>query len=179
VTQVAEQKLGPRGGQIPEPEASQLAALRERANALQPELDQAKSELARSKLLLDRASARVGEASQRDRLVGRKKQALVQHYQSELDLRGRGSSESEQKQQLALVELGRAVLAARGAVAVPEAWLERARSASARADSLLARCELHLRALEAYDRPKVTQGVRLACTLAGVAVLLIALKIAF
>jgi hypothetical protein len=178
VTQVAEQKLGPRGGQIPEPEASQLAALKERAGALEPEVDQAKAELAQAKLTLDRASASVGAAGQRERLAGRKKQALVQHYQAELDLRGRGSSENEQQQQAALVELGRALLAARGAVAVPPAWLERVRGSSQCADSLLARCELHLRALDAYDRPKVTQGVRLACTLAALAVLLIVLKIA-
>jgi hypothetical protein len=178
VTQVVEQKLGPRGGQIPEPEASQLAALRERASTVQPEVDHAAAELAHAKATRDQASARIGAATQHERLVGRKKQALVQHYQTELDLRGRGESESEQKQRAALVDLGRAVLAGRGSVAVPDAWLERVRATSQRADTLLAKCELHLRALDAYDGPKVSQGVRLACTLAGLVVLLVVLKIA-
>jgi hypothetical protein len=77
-----------------------------------------------------------------------------------------------------LADLGRAVLAARGAVPVPETWLERARASSARADALLFRCELHLRALDAYDRARAAQGVRLVGTFLAIVVFLIVLKIA-
>jgi hypothetical protein len=175
---VAEQKLGPSGGEIPEPEASQLATLKQRALAVQPEVDLSNTALEHARVALDRASASVNAADRSERLNTRKKQALAQHYQTEIDRRARGLNESEQQQRKALVEIGRAVLAARGAVRVPESWLERVRSASQRADALLVKCELHLRALDAYDRPKVLQGVRLACTLVCIVLLLILLKIA-
>jgi hypothetical protein len=178
VMQVAEKKLGPQGGAVPEPEATQLAALKLRAEAAELEGNQAKAELQQAKLTLDRASARVGATRSSERSIGRKKQTLVQRYHEELELRGRGQHESQEQQRTALADLGRAVLAGRGTVPVPDAWLERVRSCSQRADALLLECELHSRALIAYDRTQVAQGVRLTCTLTGLFVLLILLKLA-
>jgi hypothetical protein len=176
--QLAEQKLGPQGGAVPEPEASQLAALKLRAEAAEPEANQTKAELQQAKLSLDQAAARVSATRRSERSLGRKKQTLVQRHHGELELRGRGHEESEEQQRSILSDLGRAVLAARGAVPVPEPWLERVRSSSQRADALLLDCERHSRALIAYDRAQVAQGVRLACTFTALFILLIALKLA-
>jgi hypothetical protein len=178
VTQVAEQKLGPAGGTVPEPEASQLAALRLRADGVEPEVHQAKAELQEARAALVQATGRVTAARQSERLAARKKQALLEHYQKELDVRGRGLSESDEQQHALLSELGRALLDARGAVMVPDIWLERVRSSTERADALRLRCELHARALHAYDRPRAAQGIRLACTGAALLVFLIVLKLA-
>jgi hypothetical protein len=179
VTEVAKQKLAPHAGSLAETEAGELAALKQRADAAQPEVEQTKADLQRAKVVLDQASALVGTARQSERLVGRKKRALVAHYQHELDLRGRGLSESQEQERAALADLGRAVLAAGGSVPVPEAWLERVRSASQRADGLLLRSEMQRRALDAYDRAQVLQGVRLTLTALALVVFLIVLKIAW
>ena len=177
VTQVAEQKLGPGGGQVPEPEASKLAELRARLAATEPEVDAARASLATVKNALDQASARVEALRQHERLAGRKKQALVSHYQRELDLRNRSLHENVEQERAALANLARAVLALRGAVAVPEALIADLRSKSERAEALTLRAERHLRALDAYDRARVTQGVRLACTALVILAALIALKL--
>jgi hypothetical protein len=178
VTQLAEQKLGPAGGTVPEPEATQLATLKLRADGTQPEVRQAKAELAEARVTLDQATARVTAARQSERLAARKKQALLEHYQKELDVRGRGLTESDEKQRALLAELGRALLDAQGAVAVPDIWLERVRNSTERADALRLRCELHARALNAYDRARAAQGIRLVCTGAALVVFLIVLKLA-
>ncbi len=178
VTHVAEQKLGPQGGQVPEPEASQLATLRQRAEAIQPEVTQAKAELEQAKLTLGQARSKLDALRQAERVTARKKQAVGERYQKELHVRSAGLSESETQQRAALAEVGRAVLAARGTVPVESSWLERLRAASERADRLIFKCETQRRALDAYDRARVTQGVRLACTALALLVLLLVLKIA-
>ncbi len=177
VTQIAEQKLGPSGGQVPEPEASQLAGLRERATATEPEVQAARASLETARNALDRATQQVQALRQSERLAGRKKQALVSHYQHELDLRGRSLNDNAEQERRALAELGRAVLALRGGVPVPPELVAQVRRASEHADALTLRAELHLRALDSYDRARAAQGVRLACTVLGIFVVLIALKI--
>ena len=176
--QVAQQKPGALAGASPEPETSELATLKERAAAAQPELERAQADLEQARATLERASASVAAVQRGERVIAQKKQALVQQYQLELELRARGMTDSEQAQRAILVDIGRAVLAARGAVFVPEPWPERVRSASDHANALSLRCELHLRALDAYDRPRAAQGVRLACTCAALLVLMVALKLA-
>jgi hypothetical protein len=177
VTHVAEQKLGPQGGQIPDPEATQLTSLRQRADAMQPELARTKADLEQAKLALGQARARLDTLRQAERQSLRKKQALADHYRKELQVRSVGLSESEQQRRSALADLGRAVLAAQGSVPVPAPWLERVRSVSARADQLILRCEAQRRAQGAYDRARVAQGVRLVCTALALVVLLVALKL--
>jgi hypothetical protein len=178
VTQVAEQKLGPAGGQIPEPEALQLAMLRQRAEDIKPEVALAQAELAQAKQALGQVRARLDALAQSERIGARKKQALAQHYQKEVGIRAQGLSESETLQRAALADLARAVLSAAGKVDVPAAWLERVRSVGERADKLLVRREMQERAIDSYDRARVQQGVRLACTLLGLFLFLIVLKLA-
>jgi len=179
VTHVAEQKLGAQGGQIPEPEATQLASLQERAEALGPELKGARAELEQANQALAQVHARLASLAQSERQIVRKKQALGDAYQHELLTRSQGVSEAEIEQRAAFADLARAVLAAPGALAIPEAWLERVRNVSDRATRLAIRTEMYRRAIASYDVPRARQGVRLACTAVGLLLLLFALKLIF
>jgi hypothetical protein len=178
VTQVAEQKLGPQGGTIPEPEATQLAALKQRAEAAQSELNHTKIELEQAEACLTQATARLDAARQRERHALRKKQALAEHYRKELDVRGRGFNESEERHRAALADLGRAALAEQTSVLGTEGSLELVRQATKHADALTLRCELQRHALSSYDRARAAQGVRLACTGLALIVFLVVLKLA-
>ena len=179
VTQVAEQKLGPAGGPLPAAEAAQLAELEQRAQAMQPELQAARSGLEQAKQTLNQAHTRVEALRQNQRQLGRKKQALGGAYQKELSLRAEGVSEVELEQRAALVELARAVLVAPGPLAIPEDWLERVRRVSERADALSVRAEMFRRAIAAYDARRARQGVQLACTAVGLVLALFAFKLIF
>ncbi|MEI9954111.1 MAG: hypothetical protein WDO74_35350 [Pseudomonadota bacterium] len=179
VMNVAEQKLGPAGGQIPDPEAAQLASLRQRAEGLEPEVKQTRVELDRAKQGLGQLHAQLDALRQGERQITRKKQALTAAYQKELSTRSQGVSETEIEQRAALAELARAILAARGTVEIPEAWLERVRGISERADKLLLRSELQRRAITSYDAQRARQGVRLACTAVALLIVLFAFKLIF
>jgi len=179
VTQVAEQKLGPQGGQIPDAEAAQLANLRQRAEAMQPEVTHALAEFEQAKQALAQLHARRDALRQSERQIARKKQALRGAYQKELAARAEGLSESEIEQRAALADLARAALAARGTIEIPEPWLERVHSVSERADRLIVRAEMQRRALVAYDRERARQGVRLAGTAVGLVLVLFAFKLIF
>jgi hypothetical protein len=138
----------------------------------------ARAELDQAKLGLDQTRAKLDAIRQAERVTTRKKQAVGERYQKELLARSASLTESETAQRAALAEIGRALLAARGAIPVEASWLERIRSVSAPADGLIIKCETQRRALDAYDRARVTQGVRLACTLLALVFALVALKIA-
>lgn len=179
VTQVAEQKLGPKGGQIPDAEAAQLEALQQRADALEPEVVRARADFEQAKQSLGQVRARLEMLRQSERQASRKKQALGEHFQKEVQARNAGMSENEAGQRAALADLGRAVLGAQGVIVIPDAWLQRIRSVSGRADSLAIRLEMQRRAVDAFDRERVTQGVRLVCTALGLFIALLALKLIF
>jgi len=179
LTQVAEQRLGPAGGEIPEPEASQLAVLRKRVEDTKPEASYTQAEFAQARTALDQVRARLDALRQSERLTARKKQALGEQYRNELQARSQGLTESETEQRAALADLGRAVLGAAGSVDVAEAWLGRVRRVSERADKLLVRREMHLRAIDGYDQARVRQGVQLVCTVVGLFVLLMLFKLIF
>jgi hypothetical protein len=178
VTHVAEQKLGPQGGQVPELEAAQLATLRQRAEAIQPELARAKDELTLAERALERARSELDALRQTERQTVRAKRALAERYEKELQAGSAGLSESETEQRKALAELGRAALAARGTVPIAATWLARVREVSERADKLSFQAETQRRAVRGYDHQRVTQGVRLACAALVLFVLLIVLKVA-
>jgi hypothetical protein len=179
LTRVAETKLGPAGGEIPEPEASSLSALQARVEQITPEVAHAQAELARAKAELDRVHLEIGGLRQSERSITRKKHALREQYRNELQLRGQGLTESESQQRAALADLGRAVLAAAGSVDVTSAWLERVRSVSERADKLLVRREMQVRAIDSFDSTRVRQGVQLAVTALSLFGLLILFKLIF
>ncbi|HKO47894.1 MAG TPA: hypothetical protein VJV79_09235 [Polyangiaceae bacterium] len=179
LTHVAERKLGAPGAPNLEPETARLSALQQRAEALLPDVTQARGALEQAKQALAQVQARHAALRQNERQITRKKQALGGAYEKELSARSQGVSELEIEQRAALADLGRAVLAARGKVEVPEAWLVRLRKVSDHADRLLVRAEMQRRAIVAYDIPRARQGVRLACTAVVSLLLLFAFKLIF
>lgn len=179
VLSAAEQKLGPQGGAIPDPEAAQLAELRARASALQPEVDAAQSELSAAQLQLDRLHAQLEALRQGERQIARKKQAIGDAFQKEMALRSASLTDSEAQQRSLLADLGRAILATNGAVEVPEPWLTRMRAADERANQLAVRAEMQRRAIDSYDKPRAAQGVRLVLTVVGIVFVLLLLKAIF
>ena len=179
VTHVAEHKLGPQGGQLPDAEAAQLAGLRQRGESILPELALARAEFDRAKEALGQPRTRLDALRQSERQFTRHKQALAGEYQKQLLARTQGDSESEIERRAALSDLGRALLAARGTVDVPEPWLERVREVSERADALTVRAEMQRRAISAYDIQRARRGVRLACTAVGLVLALFAFKLIF
>jgi chromosome segregation ATPase len=179
VTQVAEQKLGPDGGQMPDAEATQLAELQRRAAAMQPEVEHALAEFGHAKQALARAQAQLAALRQSQQKVARKKRALGGVYQQKLAARAEGVSEAEIEQRAALADLGRAVLAAGGAVEIPEGWLERLSRVCEHADRLVVRREMQRRAIKSYDHERARQGVRLSCTAIALVFALFAFKLIF
>ena len=179
VTQVAAQKLGPQGGQIPDPEAAQLAGLRHRAEALEPELAHTRAESEQAEQALQRLRAQLHALNQSERQIARNKQALGEAHQKQLAAHSPGLSETEIEQRAALLDLARALLASPGTVEIPEAWLERVRGVSDRADALVVRLEMQRRAIASYDSKSARQGVRLACTAVGLLLVLFAFKLIF
>jgi len=179
VAQVAEQKIGPAGGSIPAAEAARLAELEQRAHAMEPELVALRAALERSKQALNEARTRLEALRQNKRQISRKKQALGGAYQKEIARRSEGVSEAEIEQRAALADLARALLIAREAVAIPDAWLERVRALSERADALTTRVEMFRRAIISYDARRARQGVQLACTAIGLMLALFAFKLIF
>jgi len=176
---VAEQKLGPRGGEIPEPEAARLSSLRECADALQSDVTHARAELERATQTLAELHARLAALAQNKRQIASKKRALIGALQKQLTADTERVSEAENERRTALAELARAVLSARGAIDVPEYLLERVRKVSDRADKLIVRAEMQRRAIIAYDIPSAQRGIRLAGTAASLLLVLFALKLIF
>ena len=179
VAQVAEHKHGTQPGRLAGPDAAELASLAQRALAIEPEVTQAQAELDLAKQALHQIRAQLQALRQSERQASRKRQALGSQYQSQLEARGLAATEHATERRRALAELGRAVLAAGGSVEVSSLWLERVRAVNERADQLIARRELQRSAIDAYDRVRVTQGVRLVCTAIGLIIVLIGLKLAF
>jgi hypothetical protein len=179
VTHAAEQKLGSRGGEIPELEAARLSSLRERADALQPDVRHTRAELERATQALAEQHARLAALAQSERQISSKKRTMIGALQKQQTAHTQRVSEAENEQRAALAELARAVLAARGAIDVPEYLLERVRKVSDRADKLIVRAEMQRRAITAYDIPSAQRGIRLAGTAASLLLVLFALKLIF
>jgi len=179
LTPLAEQTRGSASGSHAESSAHKLAELEQRERAVQPELMAARERLQQSEQALTAARTQLATSRRNQRELGHKKQALAAASERELSTRTGALSESEGERSAALAELGRAVLASPGTLAVPESGLARLRVVSDRADQSRARAELFRRAIAAYDVRRAQQGVRLACTLIGFALLLSVFKLIF
>ncbi|HYP98349.1 MAG TPA: hypothetical protein VER96_06730 [Polyangiaceae bacterium] len=158
---------------------TQLGELEQRARALQPEALAAQSAFEHARQTLQQVRAGLETLRQNERKIARKRQAVGGAFQKEISARAEGLSEVELEQRSALAELARAVLAAPGAIAIPEASLERARSARERADPLFVRAEMFRRAIASYDAARARQGTRLAFTALGLTLVLISFKLIF
>jgi hypothetical protein len=176
VLDLARQALGPAGGDIPTPQAAQLAELQARSTALEPELARARAASSAASAEAHRAEDQLRRLQTQTRQLEREKATASGSLSQQLSVRAAGVSEAEPQPRLALAEVARAVLAARGGVAVPEATLQALRAHDARVDSQAIRLETHVRALDSHDHQRVRRGVILTLSALGLVVLAIALK---
>jgi len=176
VLDVARQALGPAGGDMRPEHAAKLAELQARATALEPELAQAKTKHATAAKEQDDAQAEVRLVQGQIRQVERQKASAGSSLEKQLSVRAQSVSEAEKQRRDALADVARAVLAARGAVAVPEPRLHAVRSHDKSVEAAAMRLETHVRALDSYDRERVKQGIILVLSVLGVVLLSILLK---
>lgn len=178
VMQVAAQKRRSEGEAPPNPDSERLVRLEQRAEALEPEVVHAAADLEQAQHALGQIRTRIDGLRQNERRIVHKQQELAERYHK-LHARALGPSEQETRMRRALAALGSAVLSAAGSVDVPEPWLMRVRAVSDREAELSVRRELQRSAIDSYDRVRVKQGVRLACTVALLMLMLVVLKLVF
>jgi hypothetical protein len=159
IEQQAAQRLGPAGGEMPADLFEKLAPLKAQAEALRPELEQARAAYEAAKRQ-DEAHARAikGHESRKAEFE-RKKSQLGDRFRRQLDTRQQGVGEVTAQRRAALADIGRLVLAARGGVSVDEGTLERLRESDATVLELARKSELHLHALDACDNDQVKSGL--------------------
>jgi len=172
----ARQLLGPAGGDLPPAQAAKLEELQARSTALEPELSQAVAAHAAATAALDAVDGELRQLRTQIRQAERQKAAAAGSLQKQLSERAAGVSDAEKQRRDALAEVARAVLAARGGVAVPEATLDALRRHDKSIEALAVRLETHVRALDSHDRARVKQGVILVLSAVSVVLLSILLK---
>lgn len=176
VLDVARRALGPAGGDMPAAQAAQLTELQTRAAALELELSQARAAHAAATQQRDHADVEARRQLADIQKLERQKSAAGRALEKQLSARAAGVSEAEKQRRDALADVARAVLAARGALAVPEPLLQALREHDRAVEALAVRLEVHARALDSYDRERVKQGVILVLSTCGVVLLSILLK---
>ena len=176
VLDVARQALGPAGGDLQPAHAAKLAELQTRASSLAPELTQAKAAQTSATTAQDQAEADVRRIQGQLRQVERQKAGASSTLEKQLSVRVQSVSEAEKQRRDALADVARAVLSARGAVAVPEPLMQALRGHDKSVEALAVRLETHVRALDSYDRARVKQGIILVLSTLGVVLLSILLK---
>jgi hypothetical protein len=176
VLDVARQALGSAGGDMAPEHAVKLAELRARATALTPELMQAKATHGAATKEQDNAQAEVRRIQGQIRQLARQKASAGSALEQQRTARAQSVSEAEKQRRDAMAGVARAVLAARSAVVVPEPRLQALRDHDKNVEAAAIRLETHVRALDAYDRARVKQGIILVLSVLGVVLLSILLK---
>jgi hypothetical protein len=176
VNQVVQQKLGPHGGRIPEQEKLQLDELSQRGTALEPELNKTRQELEQAQRELDEIVSSIENLRRSERQLTRQKQALSQQFGKQLAAQSQDLTDADTRRRATLAEVGVAVLAMRGTIAVPKEILAAVRSADQKAEQLQYKAAAELSALDAFNRSRYRQGFVVTLCALGVLVLLIVLK---
>lgn len=176
VMDLARQKLGPSGGELPPDLAAKLAELQGREAAIAPDLAQAKAKHDAATTALRDAEAETQRTLAQIRQIDRQKASAGNTLGKQLHERAAGVSEAEKQLRDALAEVARAVLGARGAVPVADATLSELLKHDKLVSERATRLETHVRALDSYDRERVKQGVIIVLSLLGVVLLSILLK---
>lgn len=176
VLDVARQALGPAGGDMSPAQTAQLKELQDRLKSIEPELAQAKSQHGAAQAAEDQAHTEVRRRQGLIQKVERQKASAGSSLEKQLSVRAAGVSEAEKQRRDAMADVARAVLAGRGAVKVPEPLLQSLREHDQSVETLAVRLETHVRALDAYDRQRVRQGVIFVLSAFGVVLLSLLLK---
>ncbi|HEY2408913.1 MAG TPA: hypothetical protein VGI10_23070 [Polyangiaceae bacterium] len=176
VNQVVQQKLGPQGGRIPEQERLQLDELSQRGAALEPELNKTRQELEQAQRELAETVSSIENLRRSERQLTRQKQALSQQFGKQLAAQSQDLTDADARRRATLAEVGVAVLAMRGTIAVPKELLAAVRSADQKAELLQHQAAAELSALDAFNRSRYRQGFVVTLSALSLLVLLIVLK---
>lgn len=176
VHEVARQALGPAGGDMSPAQSAKLSELQDRLKAIEPELAQAKTSHAGAEAAAAQAHSEVRRCQGQIQKLERQKQSAGTSLEKQLSVRAASVSEAETQRRDAWADVARAVLATRGAIKVPAPLLQTLREHDLHVEAAAIRLETHVRALDAYDRERVKQGVILMLSGIGVVLLSILLK---
>ena len=176
VMDLARQKLGPAGGDLPPEHAAKLAELHSRAAAIEPDLTQAKAKHGSAIAALRQAESEAQHLLSQVRQLDRQKASAGATLGKQLNERAAGVTEAEKNLRDAMSEVARAVLGARGGVPVPEATLAALRQHDKQVEEHARRLETHVRALDSYDHERAKQGIILVLSALGIVLLSILLK---
>lgn len=176
VMDLARQALGPAGGDMSPEHTAKLAELQGRAAALEPDLNQAKAKHASAVSALREAEAEAQRVLSQIHKLDRQKAGAGAALGKQLHERAAGVNEAEKQLRDALAEVARAVLGARGALPVADTTLAALREHDKQVEARATRLEMHVRALDSYDRDRARQGVVVVLSVLGVVLLSILLK---
>jgi hypothetical protein len=159
------------GGATPAQNA-ELSAREADVAAQRPELERTLRELSEARAVLESREATDQELARRARDVERRRAAFASEAQDRLGVRNQGVMEAETHRKEAIVEAARGILAAKGRlVDVPPTTLDAIAAADAEVAACARELERHVRAIDAYDREGVKNGVIAAITVIAVIVL--------
>ncbi len=165
------------GAKLPPEHVTRIQGIEQQAGAVQPEVDQRRSERDAAQAELAAARRQLGEIERALRGVESRRRALDQQFGKQLDAETRDVHQAEREREAALGDAGRAVLAARAPLVIDSAVLSQIRSADEGIERLARESELRLRALDVHDREAMRRGYTLVAALVGLAVLVLVLMI--
>jgi len=176
VLDVARQALGPAGGDMSPTQTAKLTELQDRLKGIEPELSLAKNNHAAAQAAEEQAQSEVRRSQSQVQKVERQKASAGSSLEKQLSVRAAGVTEAEKQRRDAMADVARAVLAGRGAIQVPPPLLQALRGHDQSVETAAVRLETHVRALDAYDRERVRQGVIFVLSALGVVLLSLLLK---
>ena len=158
------------GAQDPEA-AAKLEALSQQEAGLVPQIDAAKATAAARRTALDGIDSEAAQVQAHMRELQRRKGQLLRSQAAQLQKATSAADFAVARKRSALADLGRAILAAKGRIAVEPAALKELTKHDASVNALWSRQQVYLQALDSYDRDAVRRGTTIV--IAFLAVLLL------
>ncbi len=153
--------------------AAKLEALRQQEEGLTPQVDAARAAAAASGAALDGVNVEAEQINSQTRELQRRKDLLLRSQSIQLRQASVAADTAVARKNKALADLGRAILAANGRIAVDETALKELTRHDEAVNALWLRQQVYLQALDGYDR----DAVRRATTIAVVCFALLVLAI--
>lgn len=150
------------GGALTPEQTARTASLDRELAAARAEAESHARAVTAAETAVAAAQAEERTAARRMRETEKKRRELDREFEKQAGTRTAGVSEAEQERRLALVEVGRKVLAARGRlVEVPDASLDALLAADGAVTERATELETLVQALDAYDPGVVRKGAAL------------------
>lgn len=175
-TQKGRALVGPQGGALPQDLAAQLSALTQTETALSREVAQHQAELDRTNAALAHSQQPLGESLRAMDAIRQQKRLLVQSTQQKLESEGSQLQSAEAVHTEVAKQIALAVLDLKGSIPVERTVLDRIQAADDRVEAAAIEVDKRNLALDAYDRPSYSLGLKLALAPFAFIVLLVLLR---